>query len=282
MPKSSTLTTTRGLAGLTHRKTLSGLRSRWTMPRRVGGGQRLRELRDHRQREGESRVEPRDASDVGRERLALEVLHHDERLLVDDVAVEHLDDPGMADRRRRARLAEETLEDGGLLRELREQHLDRSAALDAAVLGEIHPAHASPSQLPSTAYPPTRLPTVITTFNPGVCYHTGRDLRQVGELTRRRFICGAARIHRDTERPLLQPEVGKKTAPSATGPPSCPRRPPSGRRSERIVDVVDRAGAVGDRHARLLPDAGGLSGSSRPPRATASPRFSVPTIKRRA
>ena len=91
----------------------SGLRSRWTMCCACAAASELaiwpahaaaRRTTGQRAELGEPRVE----------RLALEELHHDERAAVGVVAeVEDLHDPGIADRRHRARLVEEPVDDVG-------------------------------------------------------------------------------------------------------------------------------------------------------------------------
>ena len=158
MPKSSTLTTSARARRADAQEHVVGLEIAVDDAARVCGGQRLRELSDHSQRKREIPREPGDASHIARERLALEVLHHDVRLLVDDVAVEHFDDPGMADRRGCARLGEETLKHIGLPRPLWKQNLDRGAALDAVVLGQIDPPHAASPQLPEHGVTPDAAP----------------------------------------------------------------------------------------------------------------------------
>ena len=58
-----------------------------------------------------------------------------------------LDDAGMIDRRRRARLVEEPLHDRRVARQLRQQHLERRRPPELDVLGAIHHAHAALPEL---------------------------------------------------------------------------------------------------------------------------------------
>src|SRR5262249_21166507 len=81
------------------------------------------------------------------QRPPVEKLHEQVRLPVGGLAeIDDLDDPGVADRRRRARLVPETLDDLRLRRELRVEELHRRAPLDDRVLGEVHRAHAALSE----------------------------------------------------------------------------------------------------------------------------------------
>ena len=57
--------------------------------------------------------------------------------------VEDLDDAGVADRGRRARLVEEALRELGVVGQARAQDLDRGAPPDPRVLGEVDDAHAA-------------------------------------------------------------------------------------------------------------------------------------------
>ena len=101
---------------------------------RVSRGSRSRQRAPPRERRGQ--------------RLAVQVLHHDVgaagRI---DLAVEHLDDAGVRDRRRRARLQEKSLQQIGAADQLARQQLDRRFALQVPVLGQIHLAHRAAAQL---------------------------------------------------------------------------------------------------------------------------------------
>jgi len=107
------------------RKMFSGLRSRWMMRWLCAA-----------------------ASEPAIERLALEVLHHDVRATVGVIAeVEHLDDPGVADRRHRAGLVEEPVDDVRARAQRGQQDLDRGAPPEQRVLPEVDHPHAALAQL---------------------------------------------------------------------------------------------------------------------------------------
>ena len=136
-----------GLGGAGAQEHVVGFEVAVDDPARVRRGHRLRDLSPHGEREHAIARQPQDAAQVSRERLTLEVFHDDERVAVDHVAVEHLDDAGVTDRRRRARLGEEALDDARVRRQLRQQHLDGGAPLDAVMLREIDPSHPALPQL---------------------------------------------------------------------------------------------------------------------------------------
>jgi hypothetical protein len=75
---------------------------------------------------------------------AREVLHDDERApAAVQIAVEDLDDAGVAHRGRRARLREEAVHDVGVLGQLGAQHFDGGVASHVAVAPLIHLPHRS-------------------------------------------------------------------------------------------------------------------------------------------
>ena len=84
--------------------------------------------------------------DVG-ERFALDVLHRDVRPVVLLAAGVDRDDVGVAQRRRRARLAEEAVHDF-LVVDFLADHLDRDLAIELGVAAQIHRAHAARADLP--------------------------------------------------------------------------------------------------------------------------------------
>src|SRR5262249_1118392 len=82
------------------------------------------------------------------ERLALEVLHHDEGAAVGVVAeVEDLHDPGIPDPRHRARFVEEPVDDAAARTQLGQEHLDRRAPAEQLVLPQVHRTHPALAQL---------------------------------------------------------------------------------------------------------------------------------------
>ena len=112
MPKSSSLTLlAAGTLGIGTRNTLSGLRSRWTMPGVVRGVERARDLRaSDRDRLGRAAAAALDAlASASRPRSSSITMY---ALPSGSAAeVEDLDDAGVPDRGRRARLVEEPLDD---------------------------------------------------------------------------------------------------------------------------------------------------------------------------
>ena len=114
---------------------------------RVRGSQRRRDLPEDPQRARLVAADAADALDVVAQALPAQELHHDVRAAVVDVAVEHLDDAGVLDHRRRARLGEEAADQLGRVAEVAQQEFDRRLARDVLVLGEIDLAHAPLTEL---------------------------------------------------------------------------------------------------------------------------------------
>ena len=113
----------------------------------VGGSQRARDLADDGGDGNRLAGQGARAAQRGRQALAFQVLHDDVSLLVDDLAVVDLDDPGMLDDRRRARFVEEAGHHVRVLAQCGEQELDRGPPADAPVVGEIDLAHSALSEL---------------------------------------------------------------------------------------------------------------------------------------
>ena len=104
--------------------------------------QRVRDLAGGQQRLRQGQRAPLQPAG---ERLALHVLHDQERPPVHLAHVVQRADVGMAQARHQLRLAAEALEVLGLLG-VRAQHLERDRAVEAAVAGAVHLAHAARAQ----------------------------------------------------------------------------------------------------------------------------------------
>jgi hypothetical protein len=87
------------------------------------------------------------AAESRRERLALEQLHHDERVVLGLPDIVDLDDARVLDRGRGARLVEEPLEQLLVARDLGQQHLHRGAPAEHLVHDLVHHTHAASPQL---------------------------------------------------------------------------------------------------------------------------------------
>ena len=142
---------TRGPSPVT--STLSGLRSRWTMPIACAARERRQHLAHHLHhaaRAARCRVRT-----IARERLALDELHHDERsAVVERRQVEHADDVLVADqvrppspRRRTGRAAPASARTA-------RKDLDRDAAADRRLHREIDAAHPALAEQRGDAIPP--------------------------------------------------------------------------------------------------------------------------------
>src|ERR1044071_328029 len=128
MPKSSSLAPDRaGRARIADQEDVVGLEVAVDHADGVGGVERPEHLdRDLRR---ERRIERAAAREEAGQVLAAQQFHGDVRLAVGQPAeVEDLDDAGVADRARRARLLEEAVADDAVLGELRQQHLDSTGA----------------------------------------------------------------------------------------------------------------------------------------------------------
>ena len=122
--------------------TFSGLRSRWTIPLRVRGAQRARHLVQDgdRAQQLEAPLSLQDAV----ERLALQVLHHEEdRAVVRLAEVGDVDDVGVVDEARGARLAQEALDRLLAAAVAVVEDLHRHLFTDVDVLGAVDDAHAA-------------------------------------------------------------------------------------------------------------------------------------------
>ena len=99
------------------------------------------------------------AAQVAAQALAHQVLHHDVGVAVgQDAAVDDVDDSGVPDQRRRARLVEEPRDDLLVRGELRQQYLDRRLAGDVLVLAQVDRAHAPLTELGNDPVAPDGLP----------------------------------------------------------------------------------------------------------------------------
>ena len=107
--------------------------------------ERAQRLLEDRERLGPRQRAP---ADPRRQRLAFEVLHHEEHA-AEGIAAEvvDVDDVLVPDRVDRARLLVEALDDVLRAAELELEHLDRAAAADLAVLALEHHAHPALGQL---------------------------------------------------------------------------------------------------------------------------------------
>ena len=123
---------------------LAGLRSRWTIPFACADSS-ASAIWIPRSSSVASSIGP--APDPLRERLSLEQLHGDEVLAL--VLVDRVDgaDPGVVERRGRARLALEALEGGRVGGELGGQELERDVPAELRVLGLVDDAHAAAAEL---------------------------------------------------------------------------------------------------------------------------------------
>ena len=140
MPK-STIFAKSGSVSCFTRKTLSGFRSRWTIPAACARARPFEHLRDdvHRLAERDAPRPPEPLAEV----LAAEQLHHEVRAAVVAARVEHRDDVRALDGAHRARLAREPRDDVLVGRELRVDELDRDALAEPDVLGLVDGAHAA-------------------------------------------------------------------------------------------------------------------------------------------
>ncbi len=75
------------------------------------------------------------------QRVAVDVLHHDERGVVVLAPVVHAHDAGMAEAGRRLRLAAEALDGGGVMGVERREHLHGDGALEQLVARDVHACH---------------------------------------------------------------------------------------------------------------------------------------------
>ena len=131
------------------RKTLAGLRSRWTMPDRWALSSAsqisIAIFRASGSGRGRLRFERRAAARRGRpaQRLPFEILEHEEvdAVLMPDVVQRA--DVRMIERRDRARLALEALAQLRIRRERRRQDLDRHRAIEPRIARPIDLAHAT-------------------------------------------------------------------------------------------------------------------------------------------
>jgi hypothetical protein len=114
-------------------------------PVRVGGVQRARDL--DRERHGLGDRQPPDPADALLQRLALDVLEHDERHAVVLARVQHGDDVGVLELRHRARLAAEALDVLDLSADRSGQHLDRHTPLEHGVEGQPDPRRRARADL---------------------------------------------------------------------------------------------------------------------------------------
>jgi hypothetical protein len=112
---------------------------------------RGREAAQHlvHQMDGQRKGKPRCLAQDGRQRFPVQKLHrHEQQAVTCPAEVEHVDDVGMADGARGARLA---LEAGAYLRvgaDLFKQGLDRDPSLKRDVQGLVHHAHDAAADLP--------------------------------------------------------------------------------------------------------------------------------------
>ncbi len=112
---------------------------------RVRERQRVGDLgRDaHRVRRGETFVRLQDLA----QRLAGDVLHHDEGGVVLLAPVVDRDDVRVVESGRGLRLASEAFDVGGVRRELGKEHLHRDAPVEQSVVSEVHVGHAAVADL---------------------------------------------------------------------------------------------------------------------------------------
>ena len=135
MPKSVTT------AAPPESRTLSGLMSRWTMPRLVRVAQRARHVAQHADHFGNRQRSLRQSM---AQRFALHVRHGEVRQAVGVAGGEHRDDVGLAGATRRAGSRARTARPRAL-RQVRRQHLDHHLAVEPRLLGHEdarHPAAA--------------------------------------------------------------------------------------------------------------------------------------------
>src|SRR3954467_1048352 len=137
-PKSSTFTRTRGVTMM-----LPGLRSRWTSPCVVCGGQRTRDLCGVL--DGGARREWRECDEVA-ERAPGDPLHDDEVDVAIAADLVHRHDVGMVEGRRGLGLAEEPLANISV-RVVVEDYLDRDRAAQPIVSRLVHSSHRAGAQL---------------------------------------------------------------------------------------------------------------------------------------
>ena len=123
----------------------AGLTSRWTMPALWAKRQAGADLFEVGNLVGQRQISP--LLDDVRERFALDVLHRDVRPVVLLAAGVDRDDVGVAQRGRRARLAEEAVHDF-LVVDFLANDLDRDLAIQFRVAAQIHRTHAASADLP--------------------------------------------------------------------------------------------------------------------------------------
>jgi hypothetical protein len=158
-PKSSSL------APFLVRKMFPGLRSRWTTPARCAVSSAAAILDCDR----EGLVEREYAFLQARgERLALEVLHHEELEAVLAAHVEQRADVWVAERRDHPCFAVETVSELGIGSEIRREDLDGDGPVETRVAGAIDLAHAARAQRDRDfigAKPSARLEGHLTTVS---------------------------------------------------------------------------------------------------------------------
>ena len=142
MPKSSTLTRSPpGDIGSGTRNRFSGFRSRCTISSACDAATRARRLDGDVHRLADAQTLARQPP---RQRLAVQVLHHDVRdVAVDHPDVDHLDDVRMMDGRRGPCLVDEARDQRRALEILAFQKLHRRPAPQHRVLGQVDDAHGA-------------------------------------------------------------------------------------------------------------------------------------------
>ena len=91
-------------------------------------------------------VEPLLEVELVRERAAVHVLHDDVRVAVVLARVVDLDDVGVGEPRREARLADEAVSEDGVVGQVAGEHLDRHRPLELVVPRKVDDGHAAAAE----------------------------------------------------------------------------------------------------------------------------------------
>ena len=167
------------------------------------------------------------------QRVALDVLHHDEVGAVGLAPVEHADDVRVLQVGGRLRLAAEPLDEALVGRQGREQHLDRDRAVEQLVARQVHLGHAAAPEPPVELVPAVEDDLVLLR-------HAIPRLRDGGMWPRVRR--RAVTRRRPSPRPAAVLAVLARPPGTPAPAASPPRRwaPPPGRQSARWRPAAPR------------------------------------------
>ena len=111
-------------------------------------------------------VEPLLEVELVRERAAVHVLHDDVRVAVVLARVVDLDDVGVGESRREARLADEAVAEDGVIGQVAGEHLDRHRPVELVVPRKVDDGHAPAAEHVGDAVAPAASVCVLNRFPP--------------------------------------------------------------------------------------------------------------------